>query len=163
MFTVKITNVTGGATLSQPSQAKVTILANDFPVVVSPQKTFATEGETVTLSVQLPVALPHDVRVTLETKLKNASKDDFSPVNRVVLIRAGTRSATVGVDIAEDDEPELEECFEVVATSTTGDTVLHRNISAEICINPSDSPGGVFVFSNHQIDEVTEDDEIQIK
>lgn len=163
VFILNIVNVTGGATLAQPSQAKVKILANDFPVTVSPWNNAAHEGENVTLIVQLPVVLPNDVRVTFETKPNTASKNDFSQIQTDIVISAGTKSTFMNIHIVEDDTPELEECFEVIGTHTTGNTVLHQNYSSKICILPNDDAGGVFQFNKQQIDKVVEGSEVQVR
>lgn len=163
MFIVSITSVTGGAVLSEPTNANITILSNDFPVTLSPSKIIVNEGEKVRLHVNVPISLTHDVNATLQINATTASYDDFSLSVRMVVIRAGTKSTTIEVLIVDDVQPELMECFKIFAVSTTGNTVLYGNTTSEICIAPNDDAGGVFVFSTQEIKDKKEGDNVNIR
>ncbi|XP_066912895.1 adhesion G-protein coupled receptor V1-like isoform X2 [Clytia hemisphaerica] len=154
LYTIRLTNITGGARLIEPRSATLTILANDYPVTLSPSILNINEGQTARFEVILKKAFTADVVVTISATPDTALESDFNAPESNITIKAGQTRAPYLVQITDDDIPELMERFRIHLTATTGDTVLHSNFTATVFINPSDDAGGVIQFGEYGDDEL---------
>ncbi|XP_057301693.1 adhesion G-protein coupled receptor V1-like isoform X2 [Hydractinia symbiolongicarpus] len=146
LFEIFIVNVTGGARLIEPSSALLTIIANDFPVTISPSYIYIEEGESSTLFIHLKKSFPYPISVLVETEKKDVSDDDFVPFVRNITFLPGETTKPVQITTMDDKTPELDETFTVTITSVTGDNVIFKNYSSDVIIKANDDPYGVFTF-----------------
>ena len=156
MFNIEIVSVTGRASFVQPTTAKLTIEANDYPITLSPSHLYISEGGNGTLSAQLEKKLSEDIYISVMAVGVTANADDFLSLNQSVIITAGEKTKEFVVQVTEDDIPELSESFRVMLISATGDTSLLTDNSSLITILESDDPNGVIEFTKDLLEEMEE-------
>lgn len=156
IFNIKIVNVTGRASFIQPTTAKLTIEANDYPVTLNPSHLNISEGGNGTLYVQLAKKFSEDIYISVAAMSVTANDDDFPLLNRSLIITAGESTKEFVVQVTNDDIPELSESFRVMLISATGDTSLLTNNSSLITIPESDDPNGVIEFSEDLLEGMEE-------
>jgi len=83
--------VTGGGLLIEPKQATLNIIANDFPVTISPSVVYVNEGQTAYFDVRLQKVFSSDVTITIATISGTALQSlDFEGTGDVnVTVNAG--------------------------------------------------------------------------
>ena len=156
MFYIKIVSVTGRASFIQPIAAKLTIEANDYPVILKPSHLNISEGGNGTLTVQLAKTFSEDIYISVVAMSVTTNADDFVSLNRNVTITAGEETKEFAVLVTDDDIPELSESFRVMLISATGDTSLLTNNSSLITILESDDPNGVIEFTEDFLEGMEE-------
>ena len=163
MFNITLTNITGGAQLIQPSTASLTILANDYPVTISPSILHINEGETGVLFIRLNKSFSESINVYVQTIPTNVSVNDFISVNQTVTFSPGETKKSITVQTVDDDIPERDESFLVVLLSSMGDTVLFTNFTSSVVIKANDDPHGVFEFDGDLQREIAEGKTLKIR
>ena len=159
-FEIRLLNLTGGATLTEPTEAELNVLANDYPVTLSPSVKYLEEGSSFNFNIFLKnKTFNEDVVVSITAMPQSALINDFDAPDRNITIKAGESSAIYPVHIREDNIPEMMEQFYLILTASSGDTVLCSNFSSVVFILPNDDPGGIVQFSQHQTASVFKEGE----
>lgn len=78
-----------------------------------------------------------------------ASGGDYDSVNEQVVFASGETQKSVSVYILDDNQPETDENFTIVLTSSTGDTSIYGNTVAIVTIAANDDPNGIFHFDGN--------------
>ena len=150
-----IRSVRGGARLTSPLTATLTIDPNDIPVTfASPIYTEVKEGNLANLTIQLNRALSEAVTVTYTTidfTAVSSSGDFVSAVNQTVILSPGETRKSFTIQINNDTTPETNEQFYVDLVASSGDTVLTSPTRATIVILANDDSNGIFQFSESSL------------
>ena len=149
-FTVTLSNVTGGAALSVPSAAVVTIVDDETPRIQFPAAAYRVAESTasITLTVQRvgPATAQNTVQYTLAGVTATGGGVDFDSAGGVLTFAPGMTSRTIVVPIVNDTTNEGAETFTVTLSNPTGGAILGARPVATVTITDNDR-GGLVRFS----------------
>eukprot|EP00794_Sanderia_malayensis_P009868 gene9868-10878_t len=151
VFSILLTNVTGGGKLQNPLQATLTVNQNDAPIsFLYPTASVVNEGEIANFTITLNRTLLTNITVTYSTENITASsstRDYIGFVNRTVTFLPNETRKSISIQTIDDNIPEISETFKVFLVASSGDTVLVNPTEAVVTIAGNDDPYGVFEFS----------------
>jgi hypothetical protein len=149
VFTVALSNPTGGATLGTPSSATITILENDEPPTAgtlsftSATYTVAENGGSVTITVQRTLGAAGTVGASYATSNGTASAPgDYTTTSGTLAWGDGdTASKSFTVPILDNVNDEPDKTFTVTLSNPTGGVALAAPATATITIQDDDTAG----------------------
>jgi hypothetical protein len=143
-FSIVIDSV-NGANVKAPV-ANVTIFDNDggggnaTRATISAQNTEGTEGNTVTLTVDVNADGLQDVPFKYKTKNGSAKAgQDYQSVSGTVTIPAGMSQGTLTVPVFGDTTPEADETFFIKLQKTKGSKLVIENKKVTVTIRDDDT------------------------
>ena len=151
-FTITLLEVNGGVKIGDPHEAVLTILRNDDGIEFKPPtRVRVSEGQRVTFTILRHGRHDDAIRVNYTTRdgLAKSSDGDYNPVSQQIQFGSGETQKSITVFIPDDDQPETDENFTIVLTSSTGDTSIYGNTVAVVTIAASDDPNGIFHFDGN--------------
>ena len=151
---LELSVVDGPAVTGAVDRVTVSILDDDAPVVPEPPEVVVvtatlrvselsvSEGDTVTLNIELSEAASEDVTLTL-TVVAGGSADvmvDYDSLLVPVVIRAGVLELTVSIRTIEDELTEATETFVLVLSVLSGPAVTGAVDRVTVSILDDDAP-----------------------
>ena len=145
-FTVGLMSATNGGRLAvENTFAVLTVNQNDDAIVVTNAAEEAAEGSALTLRISRGGRANGIAAVEFMVTSLSADADDYIVLTpSPVTFADGQTSAQVMVSIADDDIPEIDEEFQMMLLSTTGDAVIRQPDMTTVIISANDDPMGVF-------------------
>ena len=146
-FTLTLVNPTGGATLSSPASAVVTIIDNDQPALrgqiqfASPLFRVSEGAGRAEVVLERIGGSAGEVAVSLQSRNGTALAGfDFVAVSQVVRFGDGVTRQVVPVTILNDNLVEGDETFELILSTPTGGATLGNQVVATVLIEDNDLP-----------------------
>ena len=169
VFTLRLSNPTGGATLAEgTSEAQITILENDTPLRFSQAITEVSE-DNGTVGITVTRGLLDDGsqigNLGVETTVLYSTVDgtatagvDYTAQSGIITFSPGVTSQTITISIFDDGTPEGDEMFTIVLANISSDAVPYVPSTATIVILVSDNGGGLVHFASSDPVVIGEDD-----
>ena len=125
--------------------ATLTVNQNDDAIVVSNAAVEGTEGSTLSLRISRGGRANGVAAVEFTVTSISAGIADYTVLTPSPVIFAdGQTSAEVVVSITDDSIPEIDEEFQMMLVSTTGDSVIRQPDTTTVIIAANDDPMGIF-------------------
>ncbi|XP_075449203.1 adhesion G-protein coupled receptor V1 isoform X3 [Ascaphus truei] len=167
IFTLKLTNVFGGAEInSTRSTIQINIRKNDSPVRFSQSSYIVLEtADVITVPVirgknfSDTIVGPDDSDISINYKIVTGNSTahaqlnidflDLQP-NKTIVFPSKVHKVTLRFQIIDDAIPEIAESFQVVLVEDTlqGDAVLQMPNVVQVTIEPNDKPHGVLSINS---------------
>ena len=143
VFTVKLSNVLGGASLGDLDTVSVTILENDIQLLFDPSSITVNENAgQATLTVTRIGDADAAVSVDFETENDTAvAGEDYQIASGTLTFAEGVMSQSVAVTLIDDVQQEQEESFKVNLSNPTGVATLGSAPTATVDITSDDVAG----------------------
>lgn len=145
-FSVGLTSASNGGRLAvENTFATLTVNQNDDAIVVTNAAEEGIEGSNLTLRISRGGRANGIAAVEFMITPISAGPDDYTVLTTSpVTFADGQTSAQVVVSITEDVIPEIDEEFQMMLLSTTGDAVIRQPDTTTVIIRVNDDPMGVF-------------------
>ena len=145
-FSVGLTSASNGGRLAvENTSATLTVNQNDDAIVVTNAAEEGIEGSNLTLRISRGGRANGIAAVEFMITPISAGPDDYTVLTpSPVTFADGQTSAQVVVSITEDVIPEIDEEFQMMLLSTTGDAVIRQPDTTTVIIRANDDPMGVF-------------------
>lgn len=125
--------------------ATLTVNQNDDAIVVSNAAVEGTEGSTLSLRISRGGRANGVAAVEFTVTSISAGTADYTVLTpSPVTFADGQTSAEVVVSITDDSIPEIDEEFQMMLVSTTGDSVIRQPDTTTVIIAANDDPMGIF-------------------
>ena len=125
--------------------ATLTVNQNDDAIVVNNAAVEGTEGSTLSLRISRGGRANGVAAVEFTVTSISAGIADYTVLTpSPVTFADGQTSAEVVVSITDDSIPEIDEEFQMMLVSTTGDSVIRQPDTTTVIIAANDDPMGIF-------------------
>ncbi|MDA9778114.1 Ig-like domain-containing protein [Rubripirellula sp.] len=155
VFSVQLSNETGGASLGSPSVVSVTILEDDIELFFDPSSVSVNENAgTASLSVKRIGDVDAEVTVDFSTADGTAlAGSDYTSASGSLTFAAGVSTQSVTVSLVNDNQEEAGESFNVNLANPSGAAELGAASSATVNITNDDVAGTLSIQSAATVTE----------
>ena len=149
LFELILSVVDGPAVIGAVDRVMVTITDDDEPPAVvatlRESELSVSEGDTVTLNIDLSAPASEDVTLTLTVVSGGSAVEsvDYAPLLVPVVIRAGLSELTVSIRTIEDELREETKLFELILSVVDGPAVIGAVDRVMVTITDDDEPPAV--------------------
>ena len=145
-FSIGLTSASNGGRLAvENTIATLTVDQNDDAIVVNNAAVEGTEGSTLSLRISRGGRANGVAAVEFTVTSISAGIADYTVLTpSPVTFADGQTSAEVVVSITDDNIPEIDEEFQMMLVSTTGDSVIRQPDTTTVIIAANDDPMGIF-------------------